>query len=194
MSRPLLAVHLDVDVEAIHDRRRLLVLEGFVRHDVAPVAGPNSRSTAGSACRSAARALARPDPRDANARDCPRAAADRDWILRRVGSWARHYSNLNDSCWRRSGAAFRISGKPPGNPAVYLSGHRSHRVYAQRALVRPDVPRGIRARLAGRALPARNSPAARSSWRAPKISSSTLRSAFSSAGGSGRCCSTICRG
>ena len=37
--RTLLAVHLDVDEEPVHDRRRGRVLEGLVGHDVAPVAG-----------------------------------------------------------------------------------------------------------------------------------------------------------
>ncbi|MNC85252.1 hypothetical protein D3C83_08420 [compost metagenome] len=37
--RPLLAVDLDVDEVAVHLRRHLGVLEGLVRHDVAPVAG-----------------------------------------------------------------------------------------------------------------------------------------------------------
>ena len=35
----LLAVHLDAHEEFVHDPRDLFVLEGFVRHDVAPVAG-----------------------------------------------------------------------------------------------------------------------------------------------------------
>jgi len=37
--RPLLAVDLDVDEQAVHLRRRRRVLEGFMRHHVAPVAG-----------------------------------------------------------------------------------------------------------------------------------------------------------
>jgi len=37
--RALLPVHLDVDEKPVHHRRRLRVLEGFVRHHVAPVAG-----------------------------------------------------------------------------------------------------------------------------------------------------------
>jgi len=37
--RTLLAVHLDVDEELVHQRRDLLVLEALVRHHVAPVAG-----------------------------------------------------------------------------------------------------------------------------------------------------------
>ena len=36
---PLLAVHLHVDEQLVHQRRGRLVLEGLVRHDVAPVAG-----------------------------------------------------------------------------------------------------------------------------------------------------------
>jgi hypothetical protein len=35
----LLAIDLDVDEQAVHHRRHALVLEGFVGHDVAPVAG-----------------------------------------------------------------------------------------------------------------------------------------------------------
>ena len=34
-----LAIHLDVDEQRVHQRGGLRVLEGFVRHDVAPVAG-----------------------------------------------------------------------------------------------------------------------------------------------------------
>ena len=36
---PLLAVDLDVDEQLVHHRRRRVVLEALVRHDVAPVAG-----------------------------------------------------------------------------------------------------------------------------------------------------------
>jgi hypothetical protein len=36
---PLLAVDLDVDEKAVHERRRAGVLEGLMRHHVAPVAG-----------------------------------------------------------------------------------------------------------------------------------------------------------
>jgi hypothetical protein len=35
--RPLLAIHLDVDEQAIHHLGHRRVLEGLVRHDVAPV-------------------------------------------------------------------------------------------------------------------------------------------------------------
>jgi hypothetical protein len=37
--RAFLAIHLDVHEVRVHQRRRRLVLEGLVRHDVAPVAG-----------------------------------------------------------------------------------------------------------------------------------------------------------
>ena len=37
--RPLLAIDLHVDEQAVHQRGGLLVLEGFVRHHMAPVAG-----------------------------------------------------------------------------------------------------------------------------------------------------------
>ncbi len=37
--RPLLAVDFDIDEQLVHHRRRRLVLEGLVRHHVAPVAG-----------------------------------------------------------------------------------------------------------------------------------------------------------
>jgi len=43
-------VDLDVDEQPVHHRRHLGILKAIVRHDVAPVAGPNNRSTAGSAC------------------------------------------------------------------------------------------------------------------------------------------------
>ena len=36
--RPLLPVNLDVDIQAIHQLGRCGILEGFVRHDMAPVA------------------------------------------------------------------------------------------------------------------------------------------------------------
>ncbi len=36
---PLLAIHLDVHEEAVHHRRHLRILEGFVGHDMAPVTG-----------------------------------------------------------------------------------------------------------------------------------------------------------
>jgi hypothetical protein len=36
---PFLAIHLDVDEMPVHDRRHLGILEAFLRHDVAPVAG-----------------------------------------------------------------------------------------------------------------------------------------------------------
>ena len=37
--RPLLAIDLDVDEALVHERRRVRILEGLVRHHVAPVAG-----------------------------------------------------------------------------------------------------------------------------------------------------------
>ena len=37
--RPLLAIDFDVDEELVHDPRGRVVLETFMRHDVAPVAG-----------------------------------------------------------------------------------------------------------------------------------------------------------
>jgi hypothetical protein len=37
--RPLFAIDLDVDEQLVHERRRRRVLEGFVGHHVAPVAG-----------------------------------------------------------------------------------------------------------------------------------------------------------
>ena len=37
--RPLLAIHLDIDEQTVHDGGDIVVLEAFVRHDMAPVAG-----------------------------------------------------------------------------------------------------------------------------------------------------------
>ena len=37
--RPLLAIHLDADKQAIHHFRHFSILKAFARHDVAPVAG-----------------------------------------------------------------------------------------------------------------------------------------------------------
>ena len=74
--RPFLAVHLDVDEQLVHQRRGVRVLERFVRHDVAPVAG-------GVADRQQDRLVVRSRlvqrrrrPRGASAPGCRRAAAD----------------------------------------------------------------------------------------------------------------------
>ncbi len=37
--RPFFAIDLDIDEQAVHDGRRLGILEAFVGHDMAPVAG-----------------------------------------------------------------------------------------------------------------------------------------------------------
>ena len=75
--RPLLAVHLDVDEALVHQRRGLGVLEGFVRHHVAPVAGGIADRQQDRLVRRRAPPPAPPAPRAASAPDCRRAAADR---------------------------------------------------------------------------------------------------------------------
>ena len=82
----LLAVDLDVDEQFVHQRRRRGVLEGLVRHHVAPVAGRVADRQQDRLVAARARARAPPVPTGASRPGCPRAGAGRGWSRRRAGS------------------------------------------------------------------------------------------------------------
>ncbi len=81
---PLLAVHLDVDEQLVHHRRGGRILEGFMRHHMAPVAGrvaDRQQDRLAAGVRRRRRLL----PMDTSPRDCGHAAAGRGWSRRQAG-------------------------------------------------------------------------------------------------------------
>ena len=102
--RPLLAIDLDIDEQPVHDGGDVVVLEAFMRHDMAPVAGGIAD---GEQDRPMPAPWLRPGPpatRPANARDCRCAAADRGWLRRQAG-FAQARSRAHAQSCSRDGFA-----------------------------------------------------------------------------------------
>ena len=78
----LFAIHLDVDEQSIHQRGGGGVLEGLVRHDMAPMAGRVADGQQNGLVLAAAPRAAPLRPRDTNRRDYRRAAGGTGWFLR----------------------------------------------------------------------------------------------------------------
>ena len=115
----LLAVHLDVHEALVHERRDGRVLEGLVRHDVAPVAG---RVADGQQDRPALPAGARrapPLPRDTSQPGCRRAGAGRG-CLPAPGDCGGRCRALS---WVGVAPLSRMRGTIPEGPKPMISDH-----------------------------------------------------------------------
>ena len=101
----LLAIHLDVDEEPVHQGGGLVVLEALVGHDVAPVAGGIAHRQQDGLVPPPSPRPGPPAPRGASGRGSRRAAAGRGWSRRPTGSRSWPFPS-------GSGRARRWAGRP----------------------------------------------------------------------------------